>query len=321
MKNRLKKVLLTLGLLFLLALGVFFFVVPIEVGKRFNQVLNPPPYQASAQARALHQKLLIVDLHADSLLWDRDLLKRGSWGHVDVPRLIEGNVALQAFTVVTKTPRGLNVERNDDRTDNITLLAIADLGDAHWPPPWRPGDVDGVRAALEDLHSTPAPEGLPPIAAERDWLNGWELVAEDREPLLATGLCSPAWLDEALPVLLETGRTCPIEGDAFLHLDVRSDNLCLRDGQAVLVDWNLAHVGNPLLDVVAWLPSLKLEGGPDPWELVPDSEGLAALLAGFFASRAGLPPPETAPTVREFQRVQAEIALPWAAQELGLTPP
>src|SRR5207248_187820 len=129
MKNRLKKVLLTLGLLFLLALGVFFFVVPIEVGKRFNQVLNPPPYQASAQARALHQKLLIVDLHADSLLWDRDLLKRGSWGHVDVPRLIEGNVALQAFTVVTKTPRGLNVERNDDRTDNITLLAIAE----RWP--------------------------------------------------------------------------------------------------------------------------------------------------------------------------------------------
>ena len=204
---------------------------------------------------------------------------------------------------------------------DVTLLAITDLSDAHWPPPWRPGDLDAVLAALDDLHATPAPDGLPPVAAERDWLNGWELVAEDREPLLSTGLCSRAWLEEALPSLLETGRTCPIEGDAFLHLDVRSDNLCLRDGQAVLVDWNLAHVGNPLLDIVAWLPSLKLEGGPDPWELVLDSEGLSALVAGFFANRAGLPPPETAPTVREFQRAQAEVALPWAAREVRLTPP
>ncbi|OLE18854.1 MAG: hypothetical protein AUG88_02720 [Actinobacteria bacterium 13_1_20CM_4_68_12] len=112
-----------------------------------------------------------------------------------------------------------------------------------------------------------------------------------------------------------------LEGEAFLHLDVRSDNLCLKEGRAVLVDWNFAHVGNPLLDIVGWLPSLRLEGGPDPWELVPDSQGLAALLAGYFASRAGLPTPATAPRVREFQRRQAEIALPWAARELGFPPP
>jgi hypothetical protein len=201
-----------------------------------------------------------------------------------------------------------------------TLLAIADLSDAHWPPPWTPGQIDAVRVALDELHATPPPD-LPPIAAEREWLNGWELVVVDPEPLLSTGLCSPLWLEAALPSLLETGRSCVLEGDAFLHLDVRSDNLCLQEGRAVLVDWNLAHVGNPLLDIVAWLPSLKLEGGPDPWELVPDSQGFAALLAGFFASRAGLPPPATAPRVREFQRRQAEIALPWAARELGLAPP
>jgi hypothetical protein len=204
---------------------------------------------------------------------------------------------------------------------DVTLLAIADLSDAHWPPPWRPGDVDAVRAALDELHATPSPPGLPSMATERDWLNGWELVAEDPRPLLSTGLCSQAWLDEALPALLEIGRTCPIEGDAFLHLDVRSDNLCVWEGRAVFVDWNLAHVGYPLLDLVAWLPSLKLEGGPDPWELVSDSRGLATLLAGFFAARAGLPPEPTAPTVREFQRLQAEVALPWAARELGLPQP
>ena len=202
-----------------------------------------------------------------------------------------------------------------------TLLAIADLSDAHWPPPWTSGQIDAVHDALDELHARPPPPDLPPIAAERAWLNGWELVAEDPEPLLSTGLCSSPWLKAALPSLLETGRSCVLEGEAFLHLDVRSDNLCLKEGRAVLVDWNFAHVGNPLLDIVGWLPSLRLEGGPDPWELVPDSQGLAALLAGYFASRAGLPTPATAPRVREFQRRQAEIALPWAARELGFPPP
>jgi microsomal dipeptidase-like Zn-dependent dipeptidase len=124
-----KRILISLTALLLLALGAFFFIVPAEVGKRFNETLHRPPYQASEKARELHRKLLVADLHADSLMWDRNLLERGSWGHVDVPRLIEGNVALQAFTVVTKSPRGLNLERNDDRTDNITPLVIAQ----RWP--------------------------------------------------------------------------------------------------------------------------------------------------------------------------------------------
>jgi microsomal dipeptidase-like Zn-dependent dipeptidase len=47
---------------------------------------------------------------------------------------VDGGVALQAFTVVTKSPRGLNIERNDDRSDDITLLAVA----GRWPPAtWR----------------------------------------------------------------------------------------------------------------------------------------------------------------------------------------
>jgi microsomal dipeptidase-like Zn-dependent dipeptidase len=93
--------------------------------------VHPSP---SARAVALHGRITIVDLHADSLLWARDLDRRADRGHVDVPRLIEGNVALEAFTVVTKTPWGLNVSRNDDRSDMITLLALVE----RWPPrAWR----------------------------------------------------------------------------------------------------------------------------------------------------------------------------------------
>jgi membrane dipeptidase len=124
-----KKALFVLALLVLSGLAVFFLVVPDEVGKRMNATLTSPPYEASEKARELHRKLIIADLHADSLLWGRDLTRRAAWGHVDIPRLIEGNVALQAFTVVTKTPMGLNIERNSDRSDNILLLAIAQ----RWP--------------------------------------------------------------------------------------------------------------------------------------------------------------------------------------------
>ena len=88
-----------------------------------------PPYHASDRARALHAQLWVADLHADSLLWGRDLLRRSDRGHVDVPRLIEGHVALQVLAASTKSPRHLNIERNDDRSDDVVLLAIA-LG---WP--------------------------------------------------------------------------------------------------------------------------------------------------------------------------------------------
>jgi membrane dipeptidase len=124
-----KKFLLVIGVLILLGAGIFFFIVPTQVEKSMNKVLAPPPYPASEKATELHKRILVADLHADSLLWNRDLLERNSYGQVDVPRLIEGNVALQAFTIVTKTPRNQNIENNDDSTDNITLLAIAE----RWP--------------------------------------------------------------------------------------------------------------------------------------------------------------------------------------------
>ncbi len=90
-----------------------------------NRTRRPGPYEVSARARELHRRLLVADLHADPLLWGRDLRVRARRGHVDVPRLQEGGVALQVFSVVSKTPWGLNIERNEDRTDQVTLLALA----------------------------------------------------------------------------------------------------------------------------------------------------------------------------------------------------
>lgn len=97
--------------------------------RRMNRV-SGRSIEVSDHARKIHASLFVADLHADTTLWNRNVLVRGSRGHVDVPRLIEGGLALQAFTIVTKTPRNMNIERNTAKSDNITLLAVAQL----WPP-------------------------------------------------------------------------------------------------------------------------------------------------------------------------------------------
>jgi hypothetical protein len=201
------------------------------------------------------------------------------------------------------------------------LLVIEDLSDAHWPPPWRPGDVNAVIATLEQVWACPPPDTLASVESERDELTRWPLVAADPAPMLSVGVCGGQWLDAHLPTLIAAADAAPLEGERLLHLDVRSDNICVGDGGAILVDWNWAMVGNPELDLAAWLPSLEAEGGPPPEQLLPDAPELASLMAGFFASHAGLPPPEFAPRVREVQKSQLRTALPWAARALGLPPP
>jgi Ser/Thr protein kinase RdoA (MazF antagonist) len=179
-------------------------------------------------------------------------------------------------------------------------------------------------ACLDAVAATPPPPGLPRAADNHLGLRrGWEQIERDPGPFLALRLCSKAWLERALPTLLASARSAPLEGDSLLHFDVRSDNVCVRpDGTAVLVDWNRTSVGNRWLDVAGWLPSLHAEGGPPPEEVSADvPTGLATVVASYFCAHAGLPPIPTAPRVRQTQLRQAETALPWAARALGLPEP
>jgi len=113
------------ALLILVAIGFFGFV-PGIVERSMNRVVPTPLPPVSASTRTLHQSLQIADMHADTLLWRRDLLARAGQGQVDVPRLADGNVALQVFSSVTKTPKGQNYDANGGDTDNITLLMVAE---------------------------------------------------------------------------------------------------------------------------------------------------------------------------------------------------
>ena len=103
-------------------------------------------------------------------------------------------------------------------------------------------------------------------------------------------------------------------------MDVRSDNICFRDGRALLVDWNQTVLAHRDVDIACWLPSLHAEGGPAPEEILPDAGPLAAVISGYFAERAGKPVIPTAPRVRVVQKQQLRTALPWAVRSLGLPP-
>jgi len=122
-----KKILGAVTLLAVIAAAVLWFG-PAFVERRMNRVRGLAP-EVPESARQMHRRLLIVDLHADTLLWQRDLLTRSDRGHLDVPRLIEGNVALQAFTVVNRAPRNLNMIRNDNSSDMLMPLTILQM----WP--------------------------------------------------------------------------------------------------------------------------------------------------------------------------------------------
>ena len=93
-----------LALLLLGAAGFLIFA-PGYVERSMNVVQPHNSGTAGTKAETLHASLTIGDWHADSLLWKRDLTRQANRGHVDLPRLIEGNVALQVFTAVTKSPQ------------------------------------------------------------------------------------------------------------------------------------------------------------------------------------------------------------------------
>ncbi|MEM9536283.1 MAG: dipeptidase [Cyanobacteria bacterium P01_E01_bin.45] len=115
------------------AIGIFAIGLPIMASsteQRLNRVAFPPPYAISSDIAAVQEQLTVVDLHADPLLWNRDLLATNSVGHVDLPRLQSANVALQVFGVVTQVPQGLNIDRNRADTDILQYLAITQ----NWPP-------------------------------------------------------------------------------------------------------------------------------------------------------------------------------------------
>ena len=120
-----KKIIIGLALLVILLLVSGRIFLPSWLDKQMNPVSDHLPFVVSDKARDLHKTLLIGDWHSDSALWNRNLSKTYDYGHEDIPRMQKGNIALQMFTTVTKSPSGQNYDSNETVSrDNITSLAI-----------------------------------------------------------------------------------------------------------------------------------------------------------------------------------------------------
>ena len=165
-----------LSLLVVIALGAaaFFTLAPGMIERGLNQIDGKPLPAVSARAKALHETLTIVDLHSDSLLWSRDFLKRADRGHMDLPRLEQGHVALQVLASTTKSPKGQNYDANSGDSDNITGLVIAQLQPVRtWNSLlerslWHAAKLDRAAAGSDGkLRGVRAPEDIPALLAAR----------------------------------------------------------------------------------------------------------------------------------------------------------
>lgn len=126
-RKRVSRTLLAVVVIIAVGAAAFFIAAPGIVERARNKVEPAALPTVSAETQKLHDSLQIVDMHSDTLLWNRDILDRSNRGQLDLPRLNDGNVAVQVFSSVSKSPKGQNVDNNTAETDNITLLTIAQL--------------------------------------------------------------------------------------------------------------------------------------------------------------------------------------------------
>ena len=186
------------------------------------------------------------------------------------------------------------------------LLLLEDLSEAHWPPPWPEGSSPPSRSAGEDRCDLACTECRRRTSIARSSARAGRSSSRTRARSCRTS-CARAsgWPRRCRPCSRRPARHRSKGSRSFTS--TRSDNIALQGDRAVLVDWNWACIGNPVLDRATWAPSPR-RGRPPPEELVLECPpGFPAMLAGF-ALRVGLPPPDgAAPGLRDLQLAQLGV--------------
>ncbi|MEV1144773.1 aminoglycoside phosphotransferase family protein [Micromonospora sp. NPDC049799] len=231
-----------------------------------------------------------------------------------------------ALPAYAPTPRLLGV--HDD--GEWVALVLSDVDGRHPTTPWHADELAAVLRTLEELATALTPNPVPhaPTATAQfaTQLDGWRRIAA--EPPADLSPWTRAHLDE-LCAVADLGIAALDDGDTLCHLDLRADNLLVdATGRVTVVDWPHAAVGPAWLDTAMLLVNVELHGGHDVEALLrrsaltvdvdPDSlTGFYAGAAGYLTDAARRPPPPGIPTVRAFQRAQAEALLPWLARRLA----
>jgi aminoglycoside phosphotransferase (APT) family kinase protein len=207
-------------------------------------------------------------------------------------------------------------------------LILDDIDGQHPALPWQDEQVGQILGALDELADvlTPAPIAAPTIEQYLGAdFTGWRILAqtpgdERLDPWSRARLADLA--------AVEATWAAYAGGATLLHADIRADNLLVTDGGVVVVDWPHACRGAAFVDVVLLAPSVTMQGGPQPADLLTRSRAgrsasRAALtatvcaLAGYFTERSLRPAPPGLPTVRAFQSAQGEVTRRWLAQLLA----
>jgi hypothetical protein len=215
--------------------------------------------------------------------------------------------------------------------DGWVILVFEDIDG--WMPaqPWRSDELSRVLDAMTDLAGalSPAPVDAPPAATRfRNLGHRWRDLAAARAGGDELTDVSP-WARQRLSALveLEAGWAAAVTGTTLAHADIRADNILLTPSRVVFVDWPWACLAQPWFDLIAFLPSVAMQGGPPPEHVLAthpvvcgadpdDLTTVVAALAGTWIYLARQPDPPGLPTVRAFQRAQGAVALDWLAQRL-----
>jgi hypothetical protein len=205
-------------------------------------------------------------------------------------------------------------------------LGFTDIDGRTPAQPWRDGELKLVIDGLQRLHEvlTPSPlESSTAAEAFASHIRGWGELKSTH----ASGL--DLWATRNLDRLIELEATAPgmLSGRTLLNFDVRADNILVARARVFFVDWPWARIGPPFVDWLGLAPSVHMQGGPRPEELLrlaplEEASPLAitaalASLTGYFLAYSRRPPPPGIPTVRAFQAAQGEVALTWLRERLG----
>lgn len=222
----------------------------------------------------------------------------------------------------------------DEGEDGWVALIFEHVAGRHPAQPWQVRELYRVIVALENLGATLTPSPLPTsiVGTASDLfatrICGWRRMLDERQPRVD---CLDEWSRrhiETLAAIEETAADA-LAGNSLLHMDIRADNILLTSDRVWFLDWPHACKGPSWLDVVAFAPSVTMQGGPTPEEVISrhsacraaESNAITAAvvsIAGYFTLQGLLPSPPGLPTVREFQRAQGLVARKWAAQRAGL---
>ncbi|NJP96479.1 aminoglycoside phosphotransferase family protein [Nonomuraea sp. FMUSA5-5] len=204
--------------------------------------------------------------------------------------------------------------------DGWVALVFEDVEGRHPALPWRRDELHRVLAAVEEMAAalTPSPIDAPSVEEVFGGsFHGWRrLTGED------TGGLDP-WILRHLDALaeLESGWGRAAAGDSLIHADLRADNILLTGERVYVVDWPWACTAQPWFDRVGMLPSVGMQGGPAPHELLTDDDpavtAVVAAVTGYLVRQSRQPEPPGLPTLRAFQRAQGVVALDWLKRRTG----